>query len=92
MDEIARDVRVTGRVQGVGFRAWTRDAARAKGLRGWVRNEPDGSVRAVIAGPEAAVERMIAALHRGPSFSRVADVSVEDTAPPKGDGFEIRRG
>ena len=43
-------VQITGRVQGVGFRAWTRSRSRAFGLAGWVRNEPDGSVSALIQG------------------------------------------
>ncbi|HRO12854.1 MAG TPA: acylphosphatase, partial [Amaricoccus sp.] len=50
-EEIALRVRVTGRVQGVWYRGWTEDEATRRGLRGWVRNEPDGSVAAVLAGP-----------------------------------------
>lgn len=91
MVEIARHVRVTGRVQGVGFRAWTRDEAVARGLAGWVRNEPDGAVTAVIAGPETAVEAMLAAVQGGPRFARVAAVEVRDAEMPEGRSFEIRR-
>lgn len=91
MKETAAHVRVTGRVQGVAFRAWTRGAARALGLRGWVRNRDDGSVEAVIAGPEAAVEEMLTAMGEGPGAARVTDVWAEP-ADPAGvlPGFEIR--
>ncbi|WP_297977688.1 acylphosphatase, partial [uncultured Amaricoccus sp.] len=65
-EEIALRVRVTGRVQGVWYRGWTEDEATRRGLRGWVRNEPDGSVAAVLAGPREAVAAMVAAMRRGP--------------------------
>lgn len=77
MDDIAITACITGRVQGVSFRAWTRDHALGLGLTGWVRNEPDGGVRALIAGPRAAVERMIADLHDGPPAARVTAVRTE---------------
>ena len=63
---IARQVRVTGRVQGVYFRGWTQSEARRLGLGGWVRNDYDGSVAALIAGPPEAVEEMLRLMHRGP--------------------------
>ena len=91
VDIAAMQVRVTGRVQGVWFRGWTQDEATRRGLRGWVRNEADGSVRALIAGPEAAVRAMLGALHEGPDAARVDRVeaeSVEDAVP---DGFTVRR-
>ena len=81
---------ITGRVQGVAFRAWTRGEAEARGLRGWVRNEPDGSVRAEIAGPRGAVDDMLAALRHGPPAAEVRDVTTSPAEPPDGDGFEIR--
>jgi acylphosphatase len=69
----ARFVRfvVTGRVQGVGFRAFLIREANALGLDGWARNRADGSVEALAAGPEDAVAAFIAAARRGPSASRV---------------------
>lgn len=85
----ARHVLVTGRVQGVSFRAWTQEQARARGLSGWVRNLPDGSVEAVVAGPVAAVEALIAALDRGPPSAVVTDVRVARAEPPDGEGFRI---
>lgn len=69
--------RVTGRVQGVGFRAWTQGQAQALGLNGWVRNEPDGSVTALIVGGSSAVDEMVAALHIGPRWANVTNVETE---------------
>ncbi len=86
---IARHVHVTGRVQGVWFRAWTREQALAKGVFGWVRNLPDGSVEAVLAGPEEAVEAVIAVLHDGPPAAKVADVRVTEATMPDRSGFHI---
>ena len=64
-------VRVTGRVQGVGYRAWVEHQARNHDLEGWVRNRRDGSVEAVFSGPADAVTAVIAACRRGPSSARV---------------------
>jgi len=87
----ARHVRVTGRVQGVGYRAWAQRTAEALGVTGWVRNRPEGSVEAVVAGPGEAVEAMIAAMRDGPAAARVAAVEVADADPPPEDGFRIVR-
>lgn len=86
---MARHVHVTGRVQGVWFRAWTREQALAKGVSGWVRNLPDGSVEGVLAGPETAVEAVIALLQHGPPAAKVADVRVTETSLPREPGFQI---
>ncbi|PJE34716.1 acylphosphatase [Pseudooceanicola lipolyticus] len=89
--ETVLSLRVTGRVQGVSFRAWTQAEALQRGLDGWVRNEADGSVSGVIAGDAAAVAAMLRALQRGPGAARVTGVT---TAPYDGDvagGFVIRR-
>lgn len=77
---------ITGRVQGVWFRAWTAQEAAARGLDGWVRNRRDGSVEAVFAGPAEMVEDMLRACHEGPDAARVADVAVtgESEAPQPG--------
>jgi acylphosphatase len=84
-------VNVTGKVQGVGFRAWTQAEAKARGLRGWVRNQADGSVRAVLSGPEPAVADMLRALETGPEAADVTRVAPEPAEPPEQAGFEIRR-
>jgi acylphosphatase len=75
---------VTGRVQGVFFRAETRDRARSLGLGGWVRNAGDGSVEAVFEGPDERVESMVDWCRRGPAHAEVENVQVawED---PRGD-------
>jgi len=81
---------VSGRVQGVFFRASARDEARRLGLTGWVRNTIDGRVELIACGPRTAVDTLIAWLHRGPPMARVAAV---DVTPAKDEGlsrFEIR--
>lgn len=90
-DQRVLKTRVTGRVQGVWFRGWTQREARRLGLRGWVRNEADGSVSALIAGPGVAVDKMVAALHEGPETARVDRVEVEASGEEVPAGFEVRR-
>lgn len=82
-------VRVTGRVQGVGFRDWTAREARRLGLEGWVRNRPDGAVEAVIAGGGEAVSAMLEAFMRGPASAAVADVAWEPAEDLGLSGFRI---
>ncbi|TNC13321.1 acylphosphatase [Methylobacterium terricola] len=72
---------VRGRVQGVGYRAWTKGVAEARGLTGTVRNRPDGSVEACLAGPAEAVAAMIEACRQGPPGARVEDLAVSEDAP-----------
>ncbi|MDK1385436.1 acylphosphatase [Sinorhizobium sp. 8-89] len=79
-DRKAALVRITGRVQGVAFRVWTRDEAARLGLAGWVRNERDGSVTALIAGPEAAISTMLSRFWKGPPAARVSKVESEDAS------------
>lgn len=67
-------VRVTGTVQGVGYRAFVEREAVSRGLSGWVRNRRDGSVEAVLCGESAIVEAMIAACFAGPRLARVERV------------------
>jgi acylphosphatase len=77
-------------VQGVFFRAETRDRARSLGLAGWVRNAPDGTVEAVFEGEDERVESMISWCRRGPRGARVDDVEVEWETPEGAEGFAIR--
>lgn len=72
---------VSGRVHGVGFRAFASARARELGLRGFVRNLSDGTVETVAAGPAGAVEAYLAALRSGPPAARVSDLAVADRAP-----------
>ena len=87
----ARRFLVSGRVQGVGFRFFVEDAARCEGLRGWVRNLPDGRVEAFAQGDAESVDRLEQKIRRGPSASRVQQVDVLPDLPsgePK--EFEVR--
>ena len=70
---------ITGRVQGVGFRAFVEREAKARNLKGWVRNRRDGSVEAAFSGPTDVVDDMLATCRRGPDYSRVDGVNVETT-------------
>ena len=81
---------VSGRVQGVFFRATTRDTAREQGVDGWVRNLDDGRVEAVFEGAKDTVEAMVEFCHEGSPQARVEDVVVEYEEPTGLDGFEIR--
>lgn len=90
VDQKAVHVRITGRVQGVSFRIWTKRQAEKLYLRGWVRNERDGSVSALISGPDQAVAAMLEAFWQGPSGAEVRSV-VPEPADPTGvpAGFDI---
>lgn len=72
---------VTGRVQGVSFRASTESEARRLGVVGWVRNRPDGSVELEAEGSDDQIAALIAWCHRGPSAARVTRVAVDELAP-----------
>lgn len=80
-EQTIRQVTITGRVQGVGYRAWTIDEARSLELSGWVRNRRDGSVEAVFSGPTDVVDRMIVRCRAGPSMARVVDVTSSEATP-----------
>lgn len=80
-DRKAVMARITGKVQGVSFRVWTRIEARKLGLAGWVRNEDDGSVTALIAGPDAAVAAMMDRLWQGPAGASVRNVASQEIEP-----------
>ena len=88
---IARRYVVRGRVQGVGFRWFTHDAAVREGLHGWVRNLADGSVEVFVEGESESLWRLEAAVRRGPAYARVETVETEEHAPTgRTTGFEIR--
>jgi acylphosphatase len=78
---VTRRYLVSGRVQGVGYRMYAADCARREGLAGHVRNLADGAVEAVAEGDLEGVTRFEAALWRGPSRARVANVDVADIEP-----------
>ncbi|MEM8812444.1 MAG: acylphosphatase [Pseudomonadota bacterium] len=84
-------VAIFGRVQGVGYRAWVRDEALARGLTGWVRNRKTGEVEAVFSGHAQTVDAMVTACHRGPDWAKVERVEFLPDAVPVPAGFEILR-
>ena len=77
---------VSGRVQGVWFRAWTKKQAKSRGLSGWVRNLNDGTVEAVFSGADETVTSMLEACKTGPPLARVEHVDIEPCETPA-DGF-----
>ncbi len=85
-------VYISGRVQGVFFRAWVSDRARRLGLGGWVRNRMDGRVEAVFEGAAEAVDQMVKLCHEGPDRARVDSVLDDYSEPAKGlMPFEVKR-
>lgn len=89
-EKISYTVRVHGRVQGVGFRYSTQRQAERLGVRGWVRNEPDGSVSVECEGPRSAVEQFLAYLKEGPPMAHVENVDVRAGTPEGRRRFSVR--
>ena len=86
----ARRLTIRGRVQGVFFRAWTKQQAEALGIGGWVRNCPDGSVEALVAGDADAVEAMIGRMRQGPPGAKVEQMIEAPSDETAEAGFAIR--
>lgn len=91
MEQTRAHVYVSGKVQGVMFRASTRDEARKHSVDGWVKNLPDGRVEAVFEGEQKAVDEMVEFCQEGSPVARVDDVEVSYERPTDEDGFHIRR-
>lgn len=87
---LARRIVVSGRVQGVFFRATVARAAEAAGAAGWAANRPDGSVEIHAEGSAEAVEAVVAAARKGPRGAEVRDVDVREVEPEGLSGFETR--
>jgi acylphosphatase len=87
---VIRRLRIHGRVQGVFYRGWSVAAARALGLRGWVRNRRDGSVELLFQGEAEQVETMIALCRTGPPAARVERVEVAEDEEEAPSGFAER--
>ncbi|ADE14247.1 acylphosphatase [Nitrosococcus halophilus Nc 4] len=81
---------IDGRVQGVWFRASTRERAMELGVRGWVRNLPDGRVEALLQGEAEAVEALKQWLWQGPALAEVVDIQCETVAVSEIQTFEVR--
>jgi acylphosphatase len=85
------EIRIWGEVQGVGFRQWTVHQARLLGIRGYVRNLPEGSVEVLAIGDSQALDQFCEILRQGPMLARVdALESKEAQEPPPFDSFRIR--
>ena len=78
MAKTTRHVIISGRVQGVWFRGWTKQKASSLGLTGWVRNRRDGTVEAIFQGNVADIDAMLNACWQGPPAASVADIRVAD--------------
>lgn len=90
-DVITKHVIITGRVQGVWFRSWTKKKADKLGLNGWVKNRNDGAVEAVFSGTQQNIDAMIKACKSGPPLARVGDVAISpESNPPNEPGFHTR--
>ena len=76
--DVIRHVVIRGRVQGVGFRAWTEYTALERGIQGWVRNRRDGSVEALLVGPPDVADAMVAMCRDGPRGARVDAIDQRD--------------
>ena len=83
-------IRISGRVQGVGFRDWTQRKAADLGLSGWVRNLAGGEVEALLCGSPEAVDSMLAACRRGPQLARVSEVTIAETVETATGRFSVR--
>lgn len=83
---------VSGRVQAVGYRAWALYQAEERGLNGWVRNRPDGTVEAVFSGPTAAVDEMVKACESGSTMALVTKIDVTPFTDYVAQGFDMRVG
>ena len=86
----AVDVLITGRVQGVFFRARAHERATELGVAGWVRNEPDGTVAAHFEGDDAAVNALVEWCREGPAYAVVERVTVAPSVPSGTTEFAVR--
>ena len=89
-EKVQKHIFISGRVQGVGFRAFTRSQAAVLDIKGWVKNLADGRVEVVIQGKKDKVTQMIKKLKKGPSFARVDDFEINDEEISNFSDFEIR--
>lgn len=92
-DVKAVKVRIHGRVQGVGYRAWLFEhmMMECRGVSGWVRNREDGTVEALMTGPSELVDSVLPLLHEGPTHANVTVVDVEDALGLTAEGrFEVK--
>ena len=89
MSDAIHQVTIRGRVQGVGYRYWVEQQARARGLEGWVRNRRDGSVEALFCGPAQDVAEMLERCRNGPRSAHVSAVEIAEEGGTAPDAFEV---
>ena len=87
---IQKHIFVSGRVQGVGFRAFLRRQAAGLNIKGWAKNLRDGRVEVVIQGKKEKIKQMISFIKEGPSFAKVNDIEIKDENLSEFEKFEIR--
>lgn len=90
-EPVQAHVYVSGTVQGVYYRASTKEQADQRSVNGWVKNLADGRVEAIFEGNEAAVNELVEWCHNGPKRASVTDVDVEYTTPEGFEDFQIKR-
>lgn len=88
-EPVARQLLIVGRVQGVWYRASAEQEATRLGLSGWVRNTRDGSVEALVAGAEEAVEAFVDWARQGPPAAKVERIEIAAGSPPETAGFRV---
>ena len=89
---MAYKIKVAGKVQGVFFRASTKDVARQFGVKGWVKNESDGTVLIWAEGDERALNKFVEWVRQGPTYARVDNVSTKEETDAHHSDFEVRFG
>jgi acylphosphatase len=89
--KLAKLYRVRGRVQGVGFRYFVEQAAKALGVRGWVRNDDDGSVEVYAVGTSAQLSDLAGLLWQGPRWAEVRGVAESEAAIEEHSSFYVRQ-
>ncbi|RAK11157.1 acylphosphatase [Halanaerobium saccharolyticum] len=89
-EKVQKHIYISGRVQGVGFRAFIREQAAVLDIKGWAKNLTDGRVEVVIQGQKNNIKQMILKLKEGPSFARVDDFEINDEKVDNYKDFEIR--
>ncbi|KXS50323.1 MAG: acylphosphatase [Halanaerobium sp. 4-GBenrich] len=90
VEKVQKHIFISGRVQGVGFRAFIRREAAVLNIKGWAKNLVDGRVEVVIQGNKDKVSQMIAKLREGPSFAKVKNLKINDEEPTDFSDFKIK--
>lgn len=90
MNTVYKTITVKGRVQGVGFRFSAREKARKYGIKGYVKNLPNGDVEIMAIGPEHSVDEFIRWCNEGPAFAHVNDMEIEETEPKNYQTFDVK--